>query len=565
MSDITNGVNASGAIMAIGEGGGFSPLDATKETVDNSIDAGADNIVITCDDDTKTIYISDNGRGMTNRQMEGAGALYNHVKSEKNAEGEINGKFGVGVDASMIVLSGRKYPSYMFSKTEDGDEVQEMELNWPEACGSSKGLVLKAHGISGKNEKNVWEKYGHVGCESGTLLAIKCDDEVYDKLTAMNLVMELGTTYFELINGGLELSLTRIVNGEKRTDVICANDPFSTANLGDEPHIINIAVEVWENGTGIKMYCNDDIGKKNKEKNLRLFNNGGVKQYVASCTVGGNAKLVIEAPAPGAVLKGTINIKCGCPKNVNVKGRGKAKGSKKYELGGRYYARVKKIIDSVAVKEKGQGNLTLQKIVKHSRFMIDCPPSLDKVIGIKMNKSNIKERDIDKSLIDMIEAVSKAFCEGIEAMECEKKPPVRVVDPAPPQLRVVAPAPPPVRVVDPAPPQLRIVAPTPAIPLLPVVKEAVAPPTPPPQPVVRDREVIVVPPPQRVVPEEGIVVKDILFYMLKTDDMLVLYMDGEQEITRISMYGRGIELRTWLIAKLEADTVGSFLEFVCKL
>jgi hypothetical protein len=197
--------------------------------------------------------------------------------------------------------------------------------------------------------------------------------------------------------------------------------------------------------------------------------------------------------------------------------------------------------------------------------MIDCPPSLDKVIGIKMNKSNIKERDIDKSLIDMIEAVSKAFCEGIEAMECEKKPPVRVVDPAPPQLRVVALAPPPVRVVAPAPSQLRIVAPTPAIPLLPVVKEAVAPPTPPPQPVVRDREVIVVPPPQRVVPEEGIVVKDILFYMLKTEDMLVLYMDGEQEITRISMYGRGIELRTWLIAKLEADTVGSFLEFVCRL
>ena len=546
--------------MAIGEGGGFSPLDGTKETMDNFIDAGARNGDITCDDDTKTLYISDNGRGMTNRQMEGAGALYNHVKSEKNAEGEINGKFGVGVDASMIVLSGRKYPSYMYSKTEDGDEVQEMELNWPEACGSSKGLVLKAHGISGKNEKNIWDKYGPVGCESGTLLAIKCDEEVYDKLTSMNLAMELGTTYFELINGGLELSLTRIVNGEKRTETISANDPFSTANLGDEPHIINIAVEVWENGKGIKMYCNDDIGKKNKEKNLRLFNNGGVKQYVASCTVGGNAKLVIEAPAPGAVLKGTINIKCGCPKNVNVKGRGKAKGSKKYELGGRYYARVKKIIDSVPVKEKSQGNLTLQKIVKHSRFMIDCPPSLDKVIGIKMNKSNIKERDIDKSLIDMIEALSKAFCEGIEAMECEKKPPVRAVVPALVIREVV---------VAPAPPQVRAVAP--AL----VIREAVAPAPPQqvvrdreavaPQQVVRVREAVIVPPAPEV--DEGIVVKGVRFYMLKTDDMLVLTdTDDEVEITRISMHGCGIGLRTWLIAKLEAEyAVGPFLEFVRRL
>ena len=541
MSDITNGVNASGAIMAIGEGGGFSPLDATKETVDNSIDAGASNIEITCDDDTKTLYISDNGRGMTSRQMEGAGALYNHVKSEKNAETQrqINGKFGVGVDASMIVLSGRKYPSYMYSKTEDSDEVQEMELNWPEACGSNKGLVLKAHGISGKNEKNVWGEYGPVGCESGTLLAIKCDEDVYDKLTSMNLAMELGTTYFELINGGLVLALTHIVNGEKRTETVSANDPFSTANLGDEPHIIEISVEVWENGTGIKMYCNDDIGKKNKEKNLRLFNNGGVKQYVTSFPVGGNAKLVIEAPAPGAVLKGTIKIKCGCPKNVNVKGRGKAKGSKKYELGGRYYARVKKIIDSVPVKEKGQGNLTLQKIVKHSRFMIDCPPSLDKVIGIKMNKSNIKERDIDKSLIDMIEALSKAFCEGIEAMECEKKPTASVV-----RAHVVPAPPTPAReVVVPAPAQVRTVVPAP--PTTPVVVRTV-----------------VVPSAPRVVPEKGIVVKGIRFYMSENDDMLILTDIGnESEIAKISMYGNGDGLRTWLIAKLQAIDHQNFIEF----
>ena len=548
MSDITNGVSASGAIMAIGEGGGFSPLDVTKEMMDNSIDAGASNIDITCDDDTKTLYISDNGRGMTSRQMEGAGALYNHVKSEKNAETQrqINGKFGIGLNASMIVLSGRKYPSFMFSKTEDSDEVQEMELNWPEACGTNKGLVLKAHGISGKNEKNVWGEYGP---DTGTLLAIKCDEEVYDKLTAMNLAMDLGTTYFELINGGLVISLTRIVNGEKRTETIGANDPFSTANLGDEPHIVEIAVEVWENsnaGTGIKMYCNDDIGKKNKEKNLRLFNNGGVKQYVTSCIVSGNAKLVPEAPAPGAVLKGTINIKCGCPKNVNVKGRGKAKSSKKYELGGRYYARVKKIIDRVPVNEKGQGNLTLQKIIKHSRFMIDCPPSLDKVIGIKMNKSNIKERDIDKSLIHMIDALSKAFCEGIEAMECEKKPTAPVV------RAHVIPAPL-------APPQVRAVVPDP------VIREA------PPQQVVREKEkekekekeVVVVPHAPEVEIDEGIEVKGIRFYMLKTDDMLVLTdMDDGNEIARISMYGCGIGLRTWLIAKLQANAWLDFIEFV---
>jgi len=184
--------------------------------------------------------------------------------------------------------------------------------------------------------------------------------------------------------------------------------------------------------------------------------------------------------------------------------------------------------------------------------MIDCPPSLDKVIGIKMNKSNIKERDIDKSLIDMIEALSKAFCEGIEAMECEKKPPVRAVPLAPPQLRAVP--------IAPAPPQLRIVAPAPPLPVD-RVKEAVAQAL--PEQVVRDR----VPPPQRVVPEEGIVVKGVRFYMSNSDDMLVLTdTDDEVEITRISMHGCGIGLRTWLIAKLEAEyAVGPFLEFVRRL
>ena len=50
--------------------------------------------------------------------------------------------------------------------------------------------------------------------------------------------------------------------------------------------------------------------------------------------------------------------------------------------------------------------------------------------------------------------------------------------------------------------------------------------------------------------------------MSENDDMLILTDIGnESEIAKISMYGNGDGLRTWLIAKLQAIDHQNFIEF----
>jgi hypothetical protein len=192
--------------------------DCIYELIDNSIDAGANNIKISyeitdADKNLMVIRVSDNGRGMNLDELSEALVLGSRVNRSKGSLGH----FGVGLIVSAFNL-GRELKVYSRTKESPAKysslSLEEMKRtdNWVKNYGSVLGEDL--------------ELFNNYVGETGTLVEISLNRELPKNLISVikSLPEDIARKYYKLLKG--DISIDVLVNNNYKT-VSQGIDPFN--------------------------------------------------------------------------------------------------------------------------------------------------------------------------------------------------------------------------------------------------------------------------------------------------------------------------------------------------
>ena len=468
MSTVTsNGIDVAGALSNMLYSG-FSVRDCISEDIDNALDAGSTTIRIYLDDNDKMLYIVDNGSGMSETGLRSANVL--HKRNDQPATtipGQPpvrNGRFSIGGKAAKITYSQNKYPSTIISKVADG-QLNELTLDWPSAI-QNNFLQIAPHRIT-EDGRKLWTEYSIANAVSdpavanqGTLLCCRCDDRIYDEIrqdiVSGGLVKYIGEKYHQyLLNRGIVMEL---FISEKEDDDDEDNGEYETLEqthfpvlgidiLGldvvDASHTIKHDLEVWqENGS---------------DKLLVYFENGNGKMvFLDTYTDPAKPKQINKAyPPDGASKKAKLPIISSYDQSwVST-------DENKQPLGGRFMMRGLKVIDKFDRTFPGKGDYGERKIIAFARHLVICFPTLDKDMGIQVNKSHIKESDINFHLNETVKYVTDNFAKQLYKNYYKVVKPEPEVLPTPPTPAPSVPIPRPATVSTTVPVPTNIPSPSP--------------------------------------------------------------------------------------------------------
>ena len=419
----SNGIDVAGALSNMLYSG-FSVRDCISEDIDNALDAGSTTIRIYLDDNDKMLYIVDNGCGMSESGLRSANVL--HKRNDQlatNIPGQPpvrNGRFSIGGKAAKITYSQNKYPSIIISKVVDG-QLNELTLDWSSAI-QNNFLQIAPHRIT-EDGRKLWDEYSIASTGSdpavanqGTLLCCRCDDRIYDEIrqdiVSGGLIKYIGEKYHQyLLNRGIVMELfisekeddDDEENGEdtgeyetlEQTHFPVLGIDILGLDVVDASHTMKHDLEVWqENGS---------------DKLLVYFENGNGKMvFLDTYTDPVKPKQINKAyPPDGASKKAKLPIISSYDQSwVST-------DENKQPLGGRFMMRGLKVIDKFDRTFPGKGDYGERKIIAFARHLVICFPTLDKDMGIQVNKSHIKESDINFHLNETVKYVTDNFAKQL--------------------------------------------------------------------------------------------------------------------------------------------------------
>ena len=178
---------------------GFTLYDYLNELNDNALDAGAKTILLRLDTVTRTLTLSDDGKGMDKADL--ASALC--INNTKPAS-EAIGLRGLGLKAGLVGLSGGLTSTLILSKKR-GCEACEVEADWPRAM--RENLWNPSPAYLSRHYGAVWDK-NKLNDEHGTILQIVLPEETFQGLLQTEkLLAELGRTYELHIRSGVSIQV----------------------------------------------------------------------------------------------------------------------------------------------------------------------------------------------------------------------------------------------------------------------------------------------------------------------------------------------------------------------
>ena len=571
-----NGVNVSRLIQNMLYSG-FSPRDCISEDVDNSLDAFATQIHLIICDENNTLYIADNGCGMTDAILRSSSVL--HQSSENGVSGNArNGRFGIGGKAAKITYTQNKFPTTTISKVE-GKSLYEIELDWPGAI-INNSLQIAPHRIT-EEGRQLWDKY-KITDEKGTLICIPCEKSIFDlikgDILSDGLVKYLGEKYHQYLMYR-DITMKLFINDQEfpviGIDVMCLD-------VVDTSHILRQTLEVWvENDT---------------KQLLVYFKNGKNKMvYLDTYTNPRKPKQVQNAyPPENATAKSKLPI-------VSAYDPSWLPNNSSPPLGCRFIMRGQKVIDKFERIMVTSGDYACREIITYSKHMITCYPLLDSDFGIQINKSHIKEGDINFHLNETIKYVTDDFAKQLYKSYykplVEEPAPAPLLIPVPRQPTVLPQATPSVPQATPSVPQATSSVPqaTPSVPQatpsVPQATSSVPQATPsvpqatssilpqtstqtstqvptvltqtstqvptvlPQTPAILSSEETIVPNTVVINPTPTHQIDKIQFDISsRPQELIVLDISNPQQelvIVRLPTYGKGAQLREWLMARFE--------------
>lgn len=420
-----NSINISGLIKNMLDSG-FDTTDCLGELIDNSLGAKATNIKIHFIDDfkyyqddiNKTNYVilfADNGIGMNKNELDNCYILHNR----QTANDERSGYFGIGSKHAKIHFTQYKHTSRTISKKVDTN-LAEIEADW-EAAVNNNEYNPKSHQIT-LDGNNIWNEY-NINNNYGTIDIIPCNKSIYESiiLNINNIVQKYGRMYYQNIK---ECTLSLYINEKENCKeyIVKSLDPLEWDNIGDDyKQIKTLDVRINKDNKIFVFFKNN---KKNSE--IVFYDEIDKKEKI------------MDKYEENTIKKGTIIIISTYNKEWKNHDNSKI-------LGGRYIQRTNKIIDHFEIPFPTSGDFDKREFIAYSRHLINFTHVLDKEFQVQINKSHIKENDINHHIYESIKYLNKKFSEDIyKKHSTELKPVVlkpKPVEPEPVKPKQVEPKP----------------------------------------------------------------------------------------------------------------------------
>jgi hypothetical protein len=318
-----------------------TPISAFCEVIDNATDAKAKNIKIWVTEDTLTV--SDDGCGMDPKKLEES-----HILNKRSDPGLKNGRYGEGLKAFILHFfdEGEK-PSITISSA--GGEPHYVDFKFNPNTGPSVTTPSEI----GRSRQVVWDKYKLA--DIGTVIQVPINVTTFEKIKQYydatsifeNLGFQFGQIYHAIdINIKIEVIRRRLFEVPKISPIA---DPLQV------------------------------FKKEYPEKNISI----------TSCWVE-NASIQDQILA-------TLGVKYNSPV-------GRQNQKKTKDLGGKFITRGGRVISRQEINKPGAGDNWKQNIAVHTRHVVDFTASIemDSLFGVSVNKSNLDQTKMDKSVKKII-------------------------------------------------------------------------------------------------------------------------------------------------------------------
>jgi hypothetical protein len=439
----------------------FSLENAISEMVDNSIDAGANNIIIHIDTKERLFRIRDNGSGMNKEQLYKS-LCYN---SRKEINSENHGRFGAGLNMATISLSNdinneilEGYVSIISLENQDYSNIDnktllckhllQAEVNYSDIEKNNNYHINS--GAASRENSEEWELLLYDNLfdyrKSGTI--VKCSlafnnvDIIknymnYSKLfkgdnkntTPHCIFYWFGLKYYTFVkNKGLYIKL----DDEPNIKI----EPISIFTHQDYNYPIDeIELYVYEKNKDatintpniIVCYDNDDYIStiKLKNKNSTLIPKSKNKLY-REFPLNKRLTLGTEKQVDNAIIDNyklidiiIIKIQYSPPEKRKLSLRNiidkysninENKQDLRKFLFGKYYSRNKKIIDRDDIPKKDSGDKSDYKYHDDIVVIIYFSSNIDKLMNILTNKSIIDEKNMDETISKTIKYIIHKYC-----------------------------------------------------------------------------------------------------------------------------------------------------------
>ncbi len=371
-----NSINISGMMMNM-LSSGFDTIDCIGELIDNSIGAHAKNIHIHLLD--HLVIFVDDGEGMNKEELNKCYCLH----ERKDASDTRSGYFGIGSKHAKIHFTQHQFANTTISKKKDTD-LMEIEADWKEAV--DKGTYYpQAHKIS-SDSKEMWDNYS-ISQKHGTLDIIPCDKKIHTELNDKidEIINKLSITYYEyLIKNNISFFI------DSKENKLKSYDPISWAKATNENKKEQI-LEVWKNKLTGNIYT--FYKKGNKIQYLNTYDKPIRNDY--------------NYPLENCEQISTITIKSvyinSWTSNMDLG----------HELGGIYLKRSGKILDHFKCSIKNAGDYHYRNFLSIARHLVIFNSSLDKEFQVQINKSHIKEADINENIRETIKKLTESFSKDL--------------------------------------------------------------------------------------------------------------------------------------------------------
>jgi len=366
-------VDYSGLVQDVLEFG-FTTPHVLSEVIDDCFGAGATNIEFHINTNDHEMLIIDNAKGMTKDKL----VLSHRLFKRTEASDDRQGRFGIGSKVAKVRLTQHRKPTTVVSKTADG-EINQITVDWNKAVTHSI-LDLVATEASRRNE-DLWNKYCSI---AGTVQYIPLHPKIEKEITAS---LEDGTfqKYFSRMYSK-DLLQDKVIkfryNGKEvkltATDIL----ELDTCTFKQ-----STVVEVWQKEDDIRCYYVNGLGDKVYMNDTGTQSRDAPTDY---CLVG---KMTIDSAINSQIIK-----------KENEKWT-----EWKDEDGGLFIRRMNKVIEQIPIPPTTSGDYGWRCLLNTSRHLISFNSNLDEFFGIEINKSHLKEANINKKIIGFIRWHTKDF------------------------------------------------------------------------------------------------------------------------------------------------------------
>jgi hypothetical protein len=379
MSSPASNVSSSGAIEDF-QYLGFTQVDSVSELIDNSLDAGANEIRVRIDTKTNTLFVDDDAVGMDKAKMRSALRLYETKKASDSI-----GLRGVGMKASMVVLSCKLKPTYIFSKPIDGDAVEAC-ADWPTAIAEDRWNPTPAD-LSAKRTP-IWES-GALNLEHGTTIMIPMPpDRIATLIKSLDdLLSELGRRFDVYTRKG------------KTITIVIDNEPpiaLSNSSADEAVDKQTLPIEILRNQDGEeRLYYGDPELSGN-------FLRQGTKKPLRDYTESRAAGFTVIARF---TLRSTYSpLWKGLPGYLTPR------------RGDRYLARIH-------TPRPGSGDYNQRDVIMSARHELHFTYEEDTFIGVQVNKSDVTPENIHHALLGLVNYLTLLWSKKIYKDVYKVKPP----------------------------------------------------------------------------------------------------------------------------------------------